>query len=90
MKLLRAAQFALVVLLFLVGLTADGFAQSIPATPIAVTSAAAVPKLPVIAEPTRAFPALNLGGGLNLAYIGMFTPDALFRTPSKAARSGGA
>ena len=40
MKLLRAAQFALVLLRFLVGLAADGFAQSIPATPVAVTSAA--------------------------------------------------
>ena len=69
MRLLRAMQFALVLLLFLVG--------------------PAVPKLPVIAEPTRTFPALNLGGRLSLAYVGMFTPDAVFRTPSKAAGSGG-
>ena len=63
MKLLRAMQFALVLLLFLVG--------------------PAVPKLPVIAEPTRAFPLLNLGGRLSLAYVGMFTPDAVFRTHRK-------
>jgi hypothetical protein len=82
-------QFALVLLHFLVGLAAGGFAQSAPAPAVAVTSAAAVPKLPVIAGPTRAFPALNLGGGLNPAYVGMFTPDALFRAPSRAAGSGG-
>ena len=47
------------------------------------------PKLPAIAAPTRAFPALDLAGVLNLAYVGMFTADALFRAPPRAAGSGG-
>ena len=88
MKLLRATQFAFVPFVFLVGLSDDGFAQSIPATPVAVTSPAGLPQLPVLAEPIRAFPVLTLTGGLCLAYLGMFTPDALFGIPSKAAGSG--
>jgi DNA-binding beta-propeller fold protein YncE len=89
MKLLRAVQFASLLFATFVNLAAFGFAQSIPAPPLAASSAAVIADLPVVAQPIRAFPALNLGGGLNVAYLGMFTPDALFRAPSKGAGSRG-
>jgi hypothetical protein len=67
MKLLRAVQFASFLLATFVNLAAPGFAQSTPAPPLSATSAAAIAEVPVVRLPVRAFPALNLGRGLNLA-----------------------
>ena len=89
MKLLRAVQFASLVFATVVSLAASGIAQSVPIKPLAASSAAVIADVPVAAQPIRAFPVLNLGSGLDLAYLGMFTPDALFRPPSKVRSSGG-
>ncbi len=90
MKLLRATQFAL--FLGLSGLSiwpGSGSAQSIPATPFAAASAAVVPERPALNKPVRAFPQLSLWRGFELSYVGMFSPDALFHTPSKMAGATG-
>jgi DNA-binding beta-propeller fold protein YncE len=88
MKLLRAVQFASLVLGTFINLAAPGFTQSIPASPPAASSAAVIADSSAVAQPVRAFPALNLGSGLNLTYLGMFTPDALFRSPSRSRNTG--
>ena len=89
MKLLRAVQFASVLFATFVNLAASGFAQPVPATPVAAASAAAISGQSAVAQPVRAFPVLKVGSGLKLAYLGMFTPDAVFRAPTKSKNSGG-
>ena len=85
MKLLRAAHFALILYFFWLA-SGRRICAVNSSNPGAVTSAAAVAELPVIAKPARAFPALNLGRGLNLTWVAMFTPDALFHTSIKSYR----
>jgi DNA-binding beta-propeller fold protein YncE len=90
MKLLRATQFAF--LLGLLGLSiwpGSGSAQSIPATPFAATSAAVAPERSAPNVLVRAFPYLNLGSGFSLTYVGVFSPDAVFRTHSRVDNTTG-
>ena len=87
MKLLRAVQFASLLFTIFVNLSPPGFAQPNPGTPLAATSAATIPVLAPVAGPSRAFPSLQLGSGLHLTYVGMFTPDAVFRNPTRAPGS---
>ncbi len=85
MKLLRASQFASVWLLYSSIWPGTGSAQSIPSPPLAATSAVVIPLRPAPNRAVRAFPRLNLWRGFELTYVGMFSPDALFHTPSKMA-----
>lgn len=89
MKLLRATQSASVLLSCLINLSGHLLAQSVPGKPLAATSAATLPQPSPSAQPVRAFPSVRLWGDLRLAYVGMFSPDAEFRTPSKMAATTG-
>jgi DNA-binding beta-propeller fold protein YncE len=85
MKLLRAVQFASLLFCCVANLLAPGFAQSALEAAVATTSSAANPLRANVPQAARAFPTLDLSTGLKLAYLGMFTPDALFRSSSKRA-----
>src|SRR5271165_5966812 len=82
-------QSASVLLSCLITLTGHLLAQSVPGKPLAATSAATLPQPSPSAQPVRAFPYVRLWGDLRLTYVGMFSPDAEFRTPSKMAATTG-
>lgn len=78
MKLLQGLQFAIALLVFEIFTLGSGSAQPSPNTPLASASAV-VPSVPAAISPARAFPALLLTRGLKLTYVGMFSPDAVYR-----------
>ena len=90
MKLLRAAQFASALLVCLVAFLKTGFAQNVEETPVSTPSGDSIGKqAQPPSQPVRAFPTVNLWAGLDLTYIGMFSPDAVFRIPSQFAEATG-
>lgn len=78
MKLLQDTQFLVALLAFEVCMLGLGIGQPAPNTPLAPASAL-VPKSAGRVTPVRAFPALRLARGLELTYVGMFSPDAVYR-----------
>ncbi len=78
LKLLQGLQFTIALLALEFCTAGLGTAQPEPSRPLAPASVL----LPVSAgatSPVRAFPALSLSRGLELTYIGMFSPDAVYR-----------
>lgn len=78
MKLLKVTQFVVALLAVEVCTLGLGFGQPASTTPLASASAL----MPVSVggvTPVRAFPALHLTRGLQLTYVGMFSPDAVYR-----------
>src|SRR5271165_541588 len=89
MKLLRAMQFAFAMYLFVGLVIAISYAQPLPNPPLAAASVTAVSQSLEVIHQTRAFPAIRLWGNETLAYLGMFSPDATFRTLSRFAHANG-
>lgn len=84
MKLPCAKQFSTLVLSCAFFLPGPGLAQSVPDLTLAA-SAAAVSQSTVATQPVRAFPVLRLWKSFELSYVGMFSPDASYRTKSKTS-----
>lgn len=88
MPLLRATQCSSEVLFALIVGLAASFAQ--PATIRPIDGAPATAAIsPVSSEATRAFHGLHLSHGLDLTYVGMVSPDAVFRASSRGTSPNG-
>jgi sugar lactone lactonase YvrE len=77
-KLLQGLQFFIALLALDVCLLGIGMAQPTPIAPYAAASAV-LPANTGTMAPARAFPGLQLTRNLELTYIGMFSPDAVYR-----------
>jgi DNA-binding beta-propeller fold protein YncE len=77
-KLLQGMQFAIALVAVQFCMLGMSSAQPSPNAPLA-TASAFLPLTPGTISPVRAFPALRLTRGLELTYIGMFSPDAVYR-----------
>ena len=89
MKLLRASQFAFMLSLAVGQLLGSGSAQSVPDIPAAASSALKVSQVPAAPLPGRAYPRIQLWNSEALTYLGMFSPDAIYRSTSKLTSSTG-
>ena len=89
MKLLRATQFAFMLSLAVGQLLGSGSAQSVPDIPAAASSALKVSQVPAAPLPGRAYPRVHLWNNEALTYLGMFSPDAIYRSTSKLTSSTG-
>ena len=78
MRLLQVTQFLFALLAFEVCILGPGFGQPASNTPLA-SSSALMPMSVGSVTPVRAFPAIHLTRGLQLTYLGMFSPDAVYR-----------
>ena len=78
MRLLQVTQFLVALLAFEVCILGPGFGQPASNTPLA-SSSALLPMSVGGVTPVRAFPAIHLTRGLQLTYLGMFSPDAVYR-----------
>jgi DNA-binding beta-propeller fold protein YncE len=77
-KLLHGIQFLVALLAFQVCLQGPAFSQPAPVAPLAAASAVLSAGSGSISS-ARAFPGLQLTQGLDLTYLGMFSPDAVYR-----------
>jgi DNA-binding beta-propeller fold protein YncE len=77
-KLLQGMQLAIALMAIELSMLGMGSAQLPPNGPPA-TASAFLPLSSGAISPVRAFPALRLTRGLDLTYIGMFSPDAVYR-----------
>ena len=89
MKLLRATQFASVVYFAVAMLLGFGSAQTVPDQPAAATSVVTGSQGSAANLPSRAFPHIQLWNNEALTYLGMFRPDAVYRSTSKRTSSTG-
>ena len=90
MKLSRATQFAFALLVCLVAFSKPGFAQSVREASLSRASGASLGRqAQPSSQPVRAFPTVHLWAGLDLTYIGMFSPDGVFRIRSQFAEVTG-
>ncbi len=88
MKFLRATQGKVEVLLFcLVGLGTVLAQPSLTRPLDAAATASAV--IPIVINAGRAYPRVHLRGGIDLTYLGMFSPDAMFHAPSRFTQLNG-
>jgi len=88
MNLLRATQYSSVLLLCLLCGKGGLSAQPRPSRYLDIAPAAATVST-AIDGAVRAYPSLHLSLDLDLAYVGMVSPDAVFRTNSKIAIPNG-
>ena len=77
MKLLQGLQFSIALLGIEICTLGFGLAQ--PSLDASTEASAVLPARPGSISPARAFPGLHLATGLELTYIGMFSPDAVYR-----------
>ena len=77
-KLLQGLQFSIALLAAEIVMLGLGMAQPSPIAPY-TTASALLPASPGTIAPARAFPGLQLTRGLELSYVGMFSPDAVYR-----------
>jgi DNA-binding beta-propeller fold protein YncE len=89
MKLLCAKQFIFVGWLSIVLTMGLAKAEDNPGGPRSSVPTAAASSAFETQTPARAFPRVRLTPSVELTYIGMFSPDAIFRTPSKLAGATG-
>lgn len=83
MKLLCAKQFAIAFCLLNLVMVVTGYAEEITGLPDAAVSVTTASYLIEPQSPVRAFPRVHLWGSQQLTYVGMFSPDAVFRAPSR-------
>ena len=84
MKLYCAKQGRLQAVVCCVFALGSACAQTRPARPLdAVPTATASAARSAVTVAGRAFPRLHLHGGIDLTYLGMFSPDGLFHAPSR-------
>jgi DNA-binding beta-propeller fold protein YncE len=89
MKVLRATKSVLGMCLLVRLALGVGFAQPLPNPPVAAPTVTAVSQRLEVIHQTRAFPAIQLWGNEMLTYLGMFSPDATFRTVSRFKYANG-
>ena len=89
MKLLRATQFASVTGVLVVLALGHNFAQTMPSPPVAAAPVTTVLQPSGAILHARAFPSIQLWSDEVLTYVGMFSPDAVFRAPSRFTHTSG-